>query len=81
MLEDDVNNLNCLTRAVAAGGRHSSEREPGTRGHRGVRAEMTSGWFSGDPMLAPNLANQTQETLDSGFSLLEKFVGLRSEAG
>jgi len=81
MLEDDVNNLNCLTRALAAGGRHDPERETGTGGHRGVPAEMMSGWFSGDPMLAANLANQGQETLDSGLSLVEKFMGLRSEAG
>jgi hypothetical protein len=81
MLEDDVNNLNCLTRALAAGARHNPERQTGTGRARGVPAEMMSGWFSGDPMLAANLANQSQKTLDSGLSLVEKFVGLRSEAG
>jgi hypothetical protein len=81
MLEDDVNNLNCLTRALAAGGRHNPEREPVTGAGRGGPAEMMSGWLSHDPMLAPNLADQSQETLDSGLSLVEKFVGLRSEAG
>jgi hypothetical protein len=81
MLEGDVNNLNWLTRALAAGGRHNPEREPVTGARGGVPAEMMSGWFSHDPMLAANLANQSQETLDSGLSLVEKFVGLRSEAG
>ena len=64
MLEDDVNNLNCLTRALAAGGRYNPEREPVTGARRGAPAEMMSGWFSGDPMLAANLANPSQENLD-----------------
>jgi hypothetical protein len=81
MLGDDVNNLNCLTRALAAGVRQNSEREPVTGARRGAPAESMSGWFSNDPMLAPNLADQSRETFDSGLSLVEKFVGLRSEAG
>jgi hypothetical protein len=85
MLGDDVNNLNCLTRALAAGVRQNSEREPVTGAGTGILprppAESMSGWFSNDPMLAPNLADQSRETFDSGLSLVEKFVGLRSEAG
>ncbi len=81
MLEDDVNNLDCLTRALAVDGRHNPERETGAGAHRGVPGDMMSSWFSGDPMLTANLASQSQKTFNSGLSLVEKFVGLRSEAG
>jgi hypothetical protein len=80
MLEDDVNNLNCLAQALAAGGRRDPEREPTTGAHRRAPAEMTSAWFSHDPMLAPNSPVQSEETLESGLSLVEKFMGLRSDA-